>query len=88
MTSDDARLLADRVTALTEEVKTAVGAHRACLDAVVSLVEADPHQWSSRPCQTCASITTLVGYPFGCSRLAKLEATRRRTSHPLPGAKP
>ena len=37
-------------------------------DSVADLIFADPHQWSSRPCETCRTITTLIGKPFGCYR--------------------
>jgi hypothetical protein len=29
-------------------------------------LQADPHQWSTRPCQTCRIITGILGEPFGC----------------------
>lgn len=28
--------------------------------------ERDPHQWSTRPCQTCAAVSELIGRSFGC----------------------
>jgi len=36
------------------------------MDAVLRLMQDDPHQWSSRPCPTCRSVSSLVGKPFGC----------------------
>ncbi len=30
------------------------------------LIQSDPHQWSNRGCQTCKTITTLIGKRFGC----------------------
>jgi hypothetical protein len=38
----------------------------ALLEPVLRLWESDPHQFSSRPCATCKSITAIVGRPFGC----------------------
>lgn len=35
---------------------------------ILELIYSDPHQWSKRPCQTCQSITTIIGKPFGCNR--------------------
>jgi hypothetical protein len=29
-------------------------------------LQADPHQWSNRPCPTCRAISGLVGRKFGC----------------------
>ena len=36
------------------------------LKMALSLTEADPHQFSKRPCTTCQTITTLIQRPFGC----------------------
>ena len=33
---------------------------------VLDLLQADPHQWSTRPCSTCKKITSLVKRNFGC----------------------
>lgn len=40
-------------------------------EVICRLIEADPHQWSTRPCQTCISVSALLGRPFGCSAEAK-----------------
>ncbi len=36
------------------------------VEAVLELVQDDPHQWSTRPCSTCQAITSMTGKPFGC----------------------
>lgn len=36
------------------------------IDTALKLIETDPHQWSARPCQTCAAVSLLIGRPFGC----------------------
>ena len=36
------------------------------MDAVVETIGGDGHTWSNRPCQTCLSVTNLIGKPFGC----------------------
>jgi hypothetical protein len=36
-------------------------------DAAFFLIEQDPHQWSTRPCQTCLIASQLIGRKFGCS---------------------
>ena len=36
------------------------------LTPILRLLQNDPHQWSTRPCQTCQAITDIVGKPFGC----------------------
>lgn len=33
---------------------------------ILRLLQSDPHQWSTRPCPTCAPITAIIGEPFGC----------------------
>lgn len=40
-------------------------------ELIAKLIEADPHQWSSRPCPTCRAVTIILGRPFGCSAKAK-----------------
>lgn len=30
------------------------------------LLQEDPHQWSTRPCTTCQTISILIKRPFGC----------------------
>lgn len=47
-------------------------AARLLVEAVTDLIQADPHQWSKRPCQTCAAISTILGKPFGCLTYAKI----------------
>ena len=42
------------------------------------LLQADPHQWSERPCPTCRSITALIGSDFGCNLYAKQMAAHRK----------
>jgi len=50
--------LENRVKALERLLPTAA------LDAIYS----DQHVWSERFCRTCATVSTLVGQPFGCDR--------------------
>lgn len=45
-----------------------------------TLFEADPHQFSSRPCQTCKVISALLERPFGC----KAKATASPTAATVP----
>lgn len=33
------------------------------------LLEQDPHQFSTRPCQTCNQVSALIGRKFGCVKL-------------------
>ncbi len=40
-------------------------------ELICRLIESDPHSWSSRPCQTCNQVSTLLGRPFGCQRKQK-----------------
>jgi len=36
------------------------------MSAALQTIQADPHQWSDRPCQTCRAISSLAGQEFGC----------------------
>lgn len=38
------------------------------LEAILELIQDDPHQWSTRPCSTCQAVTSIVGVPFGCMK--------------------
>jgi hypothetical protein len=41
------------------------------IDAALRLIEADPHQWSPRPCATCQAVSAIVGRRFGCNAKGK-----------------
>jgi hypothetical protein len=43
-------------------------------DKALGLIEVDMHTFSTRPCQTCTSITSLIGRPFGCVNKAMSES--------------
>ena len=36
------------------------------LDAVLSIIQDDPHGWSKRPCDSCRIVSSIIGKPFGC----------------------
>jgi hypothetical protein len=62
----------DRIEELENELKAQTqllksAARSAQLEVALELTEKDPHQFSSRPCTTCHSISTLIGRPFGCN---------------------
>jgi hypothetical protein len=61
---------------MTEEeaIKMAV---RIVLGASLDLIQADPHQWSERPCSTCSAVTAITGQNFGCVRYARLRQAAR-----------
>jgi len=50
------------------ELRAAV---RIVMEAALSIIQADPHVWSSRPCSTCRVISEMVGRPFGCILYAR-----------------
>jgi hypothetical protein len=50
-------------TTHTEIIQSAA---RSLAWAALQLIQDDPHQWSSRPCQTCKAVSSLIGKPFGC----------------------
>ena len=56
---------------MTEEERLIKAAAQVLLDASLDLLQADPHQWSTRPCPTCHAVTVIVGRPFGCIFYAK-----------------
>lgn len=41
------------------------------LERVALRLDADPHQWSKRPCSTCAAISKDIGKDFGCIAFSK-----------------
>lgn len=45
------------------------------VDVVLELIEKDPHQFSSRPCQTCQTVSNMIGKPWGC--IAKEKTVRQ-----------
>lgn len=47
-----------------EQMQAAV---RLLLRTALRLLQADPHQWSTRPCPTCQAISAVLGEPFGCT---------------------
>ena len=47
------------------------------LDPILRLIENDPHQWSTRPCQTCGAISSIIGRSFGCVKKTDIELARR-----------
>lgn len=44
---------------------------RIIANAALNLIEKDPHQWSSRPCSTCETISNLLDRDFGCVKVRK-----------------
>lgn len=43
---------------------------RVLVRAALALIEGDPHQYSTRPCPTCRTISNLMAEPFGCNKKA------------------
>ena len=60
---------------MANEVQQAV---EVLLGAVLRELQADPHQWSSRPCSTCRTISAIVGKPFGCYEYQRIRALRNK----------
>ena len=54
---------------MSEQEKTIRACANIIIDAVVNVIYADPHGWSKRPCDTCRTISAIIGKPFGCYRL-------------------
>lgn len=56
----------DRGYEETTHTQMIQAAARVLVKSVTDLIQHDPHQWSKRPCATCAAISTILGEPFGC----------------------
>ena len=41
------------------------------MKAVTNMLQEDGHPWSARPCETCRNVSAILGYDFGCVKLAK-----------------
>ena len=54
------------ISKLSYEERIVQAAAKLILKQVLNLLQGDPHQWSSRPCPTCRTISGIVGEPFGC----------------------
>lgn len=79
----DRRLAAlDMVVTVDAAAKAAA---RALMSAVLDTLQADPHQWSERPCPTCRAVSALAGRDFGCQLFAKKRARPAPTSIPPDG---
>lgn len=44
------------------------------VDAALRLIEGDSHEFGSRPCVTCRTVSSLVGRSFGCVAFAEKKA--------------
>ena len=51
-------------------------AARVLIDTALDAIQADPHQWSTRPCGTCRSVGAVIGRPFGCYAYAAMQAAK------------
>jgi len=49
-----------------DELAQKVEARATAMNAILDLLQVDPHQWSARGCQTCRAVSALAGRPFGC----------------------
>lgn len=46
------------------------------MEPIIRLLEVDGHTFSTRPCQTCRAISSILGKPFGCSKKALTQKRR------------
>lgn len=60
------------------EARRATPTNDALLAALDGLYH-DSHHWSSRPCETCDTMTKAIGVPFGCDKFRKLAAAQRKS---------
>ena len=59
---------------MSEEEKIVKAAAKLLIDAILDVIQSDPHQWSSRPCGTCRTISGLIDKPFGCYEYQRARA--------------
>ncbi|KKN55596.1 hypothetical protein LCGC14_0580680 [marine sediment metagenome] len=53
---------------MTESEKMMKMCVNVLFESIIEVLYADPHQWSTRPCITCKTVTSITGKPFGCDR--------------------
>jgi len=41
-------------------------AYEKLTNAILRILQDDPHLWSKRPCASCKAISDIVGHSFGC----------------------
>lgn len=46
--------------------------------AILDIIQGDPYSWSERPCQSCRTISGLIGKPFGCYKYAEKRHLARK----------
>jgi hypothetical protein len=73
------------MTGLVQADEVIAAAVRVITHTAFELIYADPHQWSTRPCQTCRAVTAILGKPFGCERY---RIARESTPPTKPGVAP
>ena len=61
-----------------EDERVIKAAINVVMASVLNVLQNDPHQWSTRPCATCRTITDVTGQKFGCYLYAE-----RRANQPL-----
>ena len=63
MSSERIEMNAEAEVVLDAAVQKIIG-------AALAAIQADPHQWSTRPCPTCRAVTAITGIKFGCCAYA------------------
>ncbi len=43
---------------------------------ILDILQEDPHSWSDRPCDSCRTISAIIGRPFGCYEFARRRAAK------------
>ena len=67
----------------TKEEKIIKAAVNIIIEPILALLQNDPHQWSTRPCSTCSSITAIIGKPFGCILKANQSVKKEKKYKPV-----
>jgi len=73
----DAERAADELDRMHADHARRIAALESLLPAaVLDLIYNDQHSWSTRPCPTCNTITSLIGQPYGCVRYARQQRAK------------
>ena len=56
-----------------EAKKIVKAAANVLMEAVLDIIQGDSHHWSDRPCQSCLTISGIIGKPFGCYKYQEMK---------------
>lgn len=63
---------------MTDVDEIVQAAARVVVNVALRLLDADMHNYGTRPCSTCREVTAIAGWDFGCVRRANEDREARR----------